>query len=353
MPPNAYWPFVAPRFAHAVRSARVPSLIFGAGYIGAALAEHLCSSGLDVVAADNGFATDLHALQGLTARHTGRLRLLSCDIRDSAAVAQAFLAASPVDAVYLLAAQASAHADAAPAEYTEETNLRGPRLVLEAALRNGAPPIVYGSSFHVYGASLQGEIGENRPYGAFRDLSHLSKVYVEKLGELFAREHSVPFAPVRLGIVYGIGPVVKRDSRFITVPHAFALRVARGEVLRVHPSGLSFMGFIHLRDSVSALVSASRLLTAREAYCPINAVGEVASVVDVARSIVRSATGRGINASVDVPSDRDALGATRSQAFSVTSRLSAAGWQPTARLDEEAGALIDHYRGVVAEETTT
>ena len=93
---------------------------------------------------------------------------------------------------YLLAAQASAHPQAAPPEYTEETNLRGPRLVFEGALRHGRPPVVYGSSFHVYGPGLQGEVDESRPYGALRDLAHLSKVYAEKLGEMMALTEGCP-----------------------------------------------------------------------------------------------------------------------------------------------------------------
>ncbi len=202
------------------------TLIFGLGYIGAALASELRRSGRSVVGVDNGFATDWPALERLGDGPGGRFRLLRGDVRQAPDVTAAFLAAGTgeegVDAVYLLAAQASAHATAAPAEYTEETNLRGPRLVFEAALRHGSPPVVYGSSFHVYGPQPGGEMDENHPYGPLRDLAHLSKVYAEKLGEMYATTRGLTVVPVRLGIVYGLGPVIKRDLRFVTVPHAFA-----------------------------------------------------------------------------------------------------------------------------------
>ncbi|CAA9215200.1 MAG: hypothetical protein AVDCRST_MAG77-170 [uncultured Chloroflexi bacterium] len=318
------------------------SLILGAGYLGAALADHLCAAGQPVVAADNGFATDWAVLERLRGRWPHLLRLELCDIRDAAAVDAAFQAAAPVESVYLLAAQASAHAGAAPAEYTEETNLRGPRHVLEAAAQHGCPPVVYGSSFHVYGAGLTGVIDEKHSYGAFRDLSHLSKVYAEKLGELHARQHGVAFAALRLGVVYGIGPLVKRDLRFVTVPHAFALRLLRQETLRVTTSGLAPMGFIHLHDAVAAIVAAPHLLSqAGERYVPANAVGEVATVVAVARAVAAAARARGLAAEIELPETAEL--ATEGAPFTVATRLADTGWSPTRRLDDEVGALLDHY----------
>ena len=118
---------------------------------------------------------------------------------------------------------------AAAPEFTEDTNLRGPRLIFETAAGQGAPPVVYASSFHVYGPAPQGNVGEHSPYGAIRDLSHLSKVYAEKLGEMFSMTRDLPVSPVRLGIVYGVGPVMKTDLRFVTVPHAFCLRALAGK----------------------------------------------------------------------------------------------------------------------------
>ncbi|MDQ3703384.1 MAG: NAD(P)-dependent oxidoreductase, partial [Chloroflexota bacterium] len=275
------------------------TLIFGLGYIGSALAAELRREGRTVVGMDNAFATDWPVLERLADGSGGSFRLLRGDIRRASDVDAAFRAArttgEDVAAVYLLAAQASAHADAAPAEYTEETNLRGPRLVYEGAFRHGSPPVVYGSSFHIYGPQPQGEIDEARPYGLLRDLAHLSKVYAEKLGEMYAVTRGLTVAPVRLGIVYGLGPVMKRDLRFVTVPHAFCLRVLAGEPLPIHPGGLAPLPFIHLDDAVSALRRAGAA-AALQCYAPANAVGEVASVLDVARFVQRAAWDAGHDA---------------------------------------------------------
>jgi nucleoside-diphosphate-sugar epimerase len=314
----------------------VASLVFGIGYIGAALADHLCASGQHVVALDNGFATNRTAVDVLQDRWRGLLRVLEGDIRQRQDVAAAFAAAEPVETVYLLAAQASAHPQAAPPEYTEETNLRGPRLVLDLAIGHGQPPIVFGSSFHVYGSGLTGVVDETRPYGRFRDLSHLSKVYVEKLGEMYAGQHELGFAPLRLGVVYGIGPVTKRDLRFVTVPHAFCLRALAGETLRIHPSGLAPLGFVHLQDAVSALV-ASRVPVG---YHPANAVSEVATAADVARVVRDLARERGRDAAIEIPDDGALHGP---QALAVSSRLQRAGWSPRRTLRDSIGAIYDHY----------
>jgi len=309
----------------------VPVLVLGAGYLGAALAARLCSAGQSVVGLENGFTTEWPALEALEKECGDRLALRRGDIRDSAALDDALAAAAPVETIFLLAAQASAHAGAAPAEYTEETNLRGPRLVLDAALRHNAPRVVYGSSFRVYGGPLAGTVDEDRPYGSFRDLSHLSKIYAEKLGELYTLQHNLAFSPVRLGIVYGVGPVMKRDPQFVTVPHAFALNALRREPLVVNPGGS--LGFIHLDDAVDALIAAPAV-----GYAPANAVGEMLSVRDVASAVVEAATERGIECAVSAPGP-----VAPTERIVVTSRLERTGWLPSRTLWSTAGALLDYY----------
>jgi nucleoside-diphosphate-sugar epimerase len=348
------------------------TLVFGLGYLGAALAAALLREGHDVVGVDNGFATEWALLERLAtgeagpggagapgsaggpAPARGRLRLLWGDLRAAADVGAAFAAAGPVEAVYLLAAQASAHPAAAQPEYTEETNLRGPRHVLDAALQHGRPPVVYGSSFHVYGPALAGEVDEGHPYGPLRDLAHLSKVYAEKLGEMYATTRGLPFVPLRLGIVYGVGPVTRRDLRFVTVPHAFCLRALAGQPLAIHPSGLAPLAFLHLDDAVQAL----RLAAAGppRGYAPANATGELATVLEVARLVQQTAWDAGVDAVLQLhtpPSaarhraqpDRPPSAPAGGAPFAVRSRLAGAGWRPTGRLATAVPEIFAHYAG--------
>ncbi len=259
-------------------------LVTGLGYMGAALAEELLRRGETVVGLENGFSTDSGALDRLA---EAGVRIVSGDVAEPADVERAF-AQGRIDTVYHFAAQASAHPAAAPPEYTERSNLQGPRVVLDAMLRHGARSIVFASSFKVYGDSPVGRVDEGRPYGQFQDLSHLSKVYVEKLLELYALRHGLRCLALRFGIVYGLGPVFKTDERFMTAPNKFCRQAARGEPLTVYGGGRVHAGFVHVADAVRATLAAAAHV-GFPSYAPINVVGEVASLASLARTVAEVA----------------------------------------------------------------
>ncbi len=319
-------------------------LVLGAGYLGAALIAAHLQSGDRVVAMDNGFATDWDAIGRLM--DGGSATLVRGDIRDAASVASVVARAWPVQVVYLLAAQASASPDAATPEYTEETNLRGPRHVLEAvrdaarAAGSPPPPVVYGSSFHLYGPGLHGDVDETCPIGAQADLSHLSKVYAERLGELHATRDGMTVVPVRLGIVYGVGPVTKRDFRFVTVPHAFALRRLGGLPVSITPSGVRPLAFCHLDDAVEALRLAP-VGVAPGTFAPANAATEVLTVQEVLDRVDASAREVGIplpDAGVREPG-------MSGDRFRVRSRLALVGWHPRQDVAGSMPGILRHYAG--------
>ncbi|MHB0871370.1 MAG: NAD-dependent epimerase/dehydratase family protein, partial [Chloroflexota bacterium] len=219
------------------------SLVTGIGYIGARLVEMLLDSGETVVGIDNLFSTDPEAVRRLAGR-PGFL-LVEGDVADEATVRRAFASGVAVDTVYHLAAQSSANPSAAPIRYTEESNLIGPRVVLEQACAAGATGFVFGSSLQLYGRRVEGLVDESRPYGPILDIAHLSKVYVEKLMEMFSHTRGLRCVAARLGLVYGLGPVMKTDPRFMTAPNRFAWQAVRGEPLRVDASGFYPTGMIH------------------------------------------------------------------------------------------------------------
>ncbi|MCC7369576.1 MAG: NAD(P)-dependent oxidoreductase [Chloroflexi bacterium] len=322
------------------------ALITGIGYIGAALAEALLADGERVVGLENGFST-VPAVVRRLARRPG-FQLVRGSINSARTLEHACVAAtadgSPLDAVYHLAAQASAHPQAAPPSYTEQTNLVAPRLVYEAAVRHGARALVYGSSFRVYGDYLAGVVGEDTPYGQIGDLSHLSKVYAEKLLEMLAAQHPLPAVSVRLGVVYGLGPLMKHDPRFLTVPNLFSLRAVEGQPLTVHPSANRPIGFLHLDDAVQSLRVAARLAQAEAPGAPsraraVNAVSEVLSVGEVAATVEREAAARRL------PTRIEGAGPLTSPRWSVASSLDAAGFRPARTMSESLGAVLDYYAG--------
>jgi UDP-glucuronate 4-epimerase len=329
----------------------VTVLITGIGYIGAALAEALLEDGEQVVGLENGFSTVPEIVAGL-ARQPG-FHLVRGSINSVRSVERACAAATAgrrtLTTVYHLAAQASAHPQAAPPSYTEQTNLVAPRLVYESAVKHGARAFVYGSSFRVYGDVLAGVVGEDAPYGQIGDLSHVSKVYAEKLLEMLAAQHPLPTVSVRLGVVYGRGPLMKHDPRFLTVPNLFSLRAVTGQPLTVHPRANRPIGFLHLDDAVQALRVAARL--AEQSAGPssavaanglrgvgaVNAVSEVLSVGEVAAIVEREAAARGLQTEIT------GTGPLSSPRWSVASSLDAAGFRPARVMSESLGAVLDYY----------
>jgi nucleoside-diphosphate-sugar epimerase len=250
-------------------------LVLGAGYVGAKLAQVALDDGHDVVLADNWRATRREPLDGLERRGA---RVATVDIRDAAAVRD--LVKTPFDRVQLLAAQASRPVSVSDPGYTEQTNLVGPRLVAEAlAALDAPPPLVYGSSLHVYGPELRGEVTADRPYGPQGDLAHLSKIYAELCLELYARRHGFELALLRLGIVYGPSPVEHDRPESQTVVDRFRRLVAAGEEPVLDAGGLATIGVVHVEDAARILLAAP----AERGTSAANVAAETVTVRDVAR----------------------------------------------------------------------
>jgi len=316
----------------------VAVLVTGVGYIGAALVASLLATGERVVGLDNGFATDGSALAELT--RSGEFCLIDGSVSSPRSVARAF-AQEPIRTVYHAAAQASGSVAGTLARYTEATNLSGPRVVLDAAVRHGVARIVYLSSFRVYGEVLPRRLDERAPYGSQRDLAHLSHIYGEKLLELYARRGSLHGVAVRLGVVYGVGPVMKFDYRYMTVPNKFCLQAVRGEPLQVYAGAATPTAFIHLADACTALRAAGDL-DWPERFTAANAAGEVWTVPQVARTVARAAAPLGLR--VAVHGDFEA---PSGHAVRVGSRLAARGWAPSHTLHDGIAELLHYFRARV------
>lgn len=314
------------------------ALVTGVGYLGSALVRRLLDEGERVVGLENFYCTSRPALEALASQPG--FTLVEGDITSARDVARALaLVGDGPLTVYHLAAQPSAAIAARDPAYTEQANLVGARLVLEAARDRGVHAVVFCSSFRVYGDDLAGRtVHEGMPYGRIGDLSHLSKVYVEQLGRMLG----VPFAAVRMGVVYGVAPIMKRAPAFMTVPHVFAQRALAGEVLQVQDDRP--LAFIHVDDAARALRAAAGLPTSGDPWQVANAVGEVLSIGEVARIVQRLAHDRGRFVRI--------LGASTSpERYSVTSRLEAAGFRAERRLADTLGAVLDVFGARVAEES--
>jgi nucleoside-diphosphate-sugar epimerase len=156
----------------------------------------------------------------------------------------------------------------------------GPRVVAEALAEQGSPTaVVYGSSLHVYGPGLRGEVAADRPYGPQGDLAHLSKIYAELCLELYARRHGFELALMRLGIVYGPSPVEHASPESQTVVDKFRRLVAAGEEPVLDDRGEAAIGVVHVEDAARILLAAP----AEPGISAANVSAETVTVRDLAR----------------------------------------------------------------------
>jgi len=250
-----------------------PLLVLGAGYVGAALADAALADGRDVVLADNWYATGRDQLETLETRGA---RVVDADIRSRDDV-ERLLDLSPAR-LYLLAAQASRPLSETDPDYTEATNVTGVRHVAEAVAARGGPAIVFGSSLHVYGSALSGDVGSDAPYAEQRDLTHLTKIAGELLLTLHARRRGFDLSLLRLGIVYGPSPVEHDRPESVTVVDKFRRLAAAGEPLPLDEGGRATIGVVHVADVARILLDAPH----DPGVSAANVAAETVTVADVA-----------------------------------------------------------------------
>lgn len=305
-------------------------MVAGVGYIGAALLQRLsrrAGTG-PIVALDDFSSTSRDQVEGVLANVDAAL--VEGDIAEQDTVERAFdlLGAGPAS-VYFLAAQPSAAIAMRDPDLTERSNLRGARVLLQAAHARNAS-VVFGGSFRVYGDDLTGrDVDEDAPYGRVGDLSHLSKVYAEQ----FARMLGTRFVSVRLGVTYGLSPIMKTTPALMTVPNLFCQRACAGAPLHVLEDRP--MAFIHVADAAAALERAADLPGDPQApWRVVNAAPDVATIGQVARTVEQLMQARGGSVHIE--------GAAASEAtFRVRSRL--AGFEPTHSLEGDLGDVLDFF----------
>ncbi|HEX5414024.1 MAG TPA: NAD(P)-dependent oxidoreductase [Chloroflexota bacterium] len=310
------------------------TIVFGVGYIGSRLVQELLYDGREVIGFDNLFSTDQRALAAFG--QASGFRFVHGDILNLPAIARALDEAGTIDAVYLLAAQSSAHPDAADPDLTEAVNLRGPRLILDALAERGVTaPIMYASSTRLYGSPLPPVVDERTPPGRFTDLQHLSKVYAEKLLEMYAGLYGLSTRVVRLGLTYGVAPVLKTDPRFMTAPNLFADRLAHGETIEVRSADA--VAVIHVADAAAALLAAE--LVEGENYRVLNAVGSVTTIPRLADTLAGLAEARELAVAINrrVPAGDD-----NARLPVINSAFDPRLFSPRRSLADGLGELLDH-----------
>jgi nucleoside-diphosphate-sugar epimerase len=175
-------------------------LVTGArGFIGRNVGNLLQREGYRVLAMD---AADPPS-GSLTALPGASVRELRCDIRNRDELQNVF-ERERISGIIHLAAILPTAAQRDP-DLATQVNVVGSWTLLEMSRRFNVPRLVFGSSLSVYGTCPFDElVAEDRP-AAPEDIYGAAKLYVEKLGEAYRKQHGIVFLSLRIGRVVGGG----------------------------------------------------------------------------------------------------------------------------------------------------
>ncbi|MCA9511592.1 MAG: GDP-mannose 4,6-dehydratase [Myxococcota bacterium] len=233
-------------------SAREHVLVTGAaGFIGSTLVDRLLAEGRTVVGLDSFdpfYPAPLKRANLAAAAASSRFELVEGDIRDAALVERLF--ARGFDGVVHLAALAGVRPSLErPAAYAD-VNVNGTTILLEAAVRHGAPRFVFASSSSVYGERSDGPFRESdrvdhpiSPYAATKKAGEL-------IAHAFHHAHALSVACVRFFTAYG-----PRQRPDLAV-RKFAERMRAGEPVPVYGDGSAQRDFTYIDDVVDGVVRA-------------------------------------------------------------------------------------------------
>lgn len=252
-----------------------------AGFVGSTLVERLLSQGRRVVGLDSfdPFYPEEQKRRNLTAASGHpEFHLERGDIRDAAAVERVF-ADGGFDGVVHLAALAGVRPSLErPAEYAD-VNVRGTSVLLEAAARWGAPPVVFASSSSVYGEREGGPFRESDPVERPVSPYAATKRAGELVAHTFHHAHGLRVTCARIFTAYG--PRQRPDLAI----RKFAECMLRGEPVPVYGDGSSLRDFTYVDDLVDGLV---RALDTDTGFSILNfGAGRKVSVLEVVKALER------------------------------------------------------------------
>ncbi|MFH0829534.1 MAG: SDR family NAD(P)-dependent oxidoreductase [Candidatus Aenigmatarchaeota archaeon] len=224
----------------------------GAGFIGSALVRKLLDSGCEVTVMDNLGSGNLGNLAPLRER----IGFHDLDVRLKSRLAPLLKGA---DVVFHLAGISSVPASISNPRETFDVNLSGSLNVLEAALANNVRKVVFASSAAIYGIAeppLREEMGPDcrSPYA-------VSKLAVESLMSMYAKEHAMGTVSLRLFNVYG--PRQNPESSYAVVPR-FLKAALTNRTVAIQGDGDQTRDFVYVEDVTEAMLAAAKAQTAGE-----------------------------------------------------------------------------------------
>ena len=321
----------------------------GAGFIGSHSCLVLLEAGHNLVVLDNFDNSSPESLKRVLQlagpSAAGRLQVVEGDIRSTADLERAFVAApagQPITAVVHFAGlKAVGESVREPLRYWD-VNLSGSRQLLEAMQAHGCRSLVFSSSCTVYGLPEQTPISESAAIQPINPYGHSKAAVEQLLADLAASEAGWRIARLRYFNPVGAHPSgrIGEDPRGIPnnlFPFVSQVAVGRRAELQVFggdwptPDGSGIRDYIHVMDLAEGHRAALDVLLAEPPQLlSLNlGSGQGHSVLEVVRAF-ELASGRPVPYTVVARRDGDAASTVADPRLAAT-RL---GWRTRRSLEE-------------------
>ena len=221
----------------------------GAGFIGSHIVDQLLDAGAAHVVVVDDFVRGRHENLA-SAAATGRLRVVTGDIRDRALVDELTAGA---DYVFHQAALRITQCAEEPRKAVE-VMVNGTQNVLEAAVRHKVRKVIAASSASVYGEPSYLPMDEAHPFNN-RTLYGAAKIMDEQMLRSYNDMYGLAYAAIRPFNVYG--PRMDVFGVYTEVMIRWLERLARGEAPIIFGDGTQTMDFIYVEDLARAYLLAA------------------------------------------------------------------------------------------------
>ena len=201
------------------------------------------------------------------------------DLRDESAVRDAIRGC---DAVLHLAAVADVNHVVEDPVRAEDVNVRGTRILLDAARAKGIDRFVYASTVWVYGNSLDdGAVAEDTPLTLPTHLYTATKLAGEMYTRSYGELYGVPHTILRFGIPYG------PRARAAAVLAAFVARAREGKPLTIAGDGAQTRQFVYVEDLANGIVAALAPQAVNRTYNLVrDEAVSIRQIADIVRDLV-------------------------------------------------------------------
>jgi UDP-glucose 4-epimerase len=199
-----------------------------------------------------------------------RYEFIEGDVLDPVALD---LALQNVDVVIHLAAVVRTPLSFDNPAWLEQVNHWGTAHLAEACLRVGVRRLVFTSTTAVYGPG-----GPSREQDTLRPQGHYSQTKLRAEESLRgAAQRGLEVFILRLGVLYGLAPVIRFDS----VANRLAYLAGVGRAVTIYGDGRQKRSYLHVQDAVGAILHVLYAPSAGAKAVSYNVVSENGSILDV------------------------------------------------------------------------